>query len=281
MAAALVLLAPPPALAQAGQAGRVQPLPLQAARAPFELPPQASEIAHGIFDLGFAFDPDGRLVQGIAFVHGRENATHKDGRPHGGPKGGADSGNRESKCFALIARGASWKSVEPYLLDTTNGSGLSDAELADWVELGLETWEAAAAVDPFAIFGQRVAGTVDGVDSAAPDGQNEVLFGSLGDPGTIAVTITWGIFGGPPQARELVEWDAIFSDAFDWGDADVSPAVMDFLNIAVHEIGHAAGFTHPDSTCTDETMYAFAAAGETKKRDLHAGDITGARKLYE
>ena len=37
---------------------------------------------------------------------------------------------------------------------------------------------------------------------------------------------------------------------------------------------------HPDSTCTEETMYAFANFGETKKRTLEAGDIAGVAKLY-
>ena len=56
---------------------------------------------------------------------------------------------------------------------------------------------------------------------------------------------------------------------------------MDLLNIAVHEVGHGAGLTHPDQTCVDETMYAYAAEGETKKRTLNDGDIAGIKALYE
>ena len=40
---------------------------------------------------------------------------------------------------------------------------------------------------------------------------------------------------------EIVEWDQIYDDDGDWtwGDADVGgSSVMDFLNIAVHEMGH-------------------------------------------
>jgi hypothetical protein len=132
------------------------------------------------------------------------------------------------------------------------------------------------------VFGSRVAGGVDGADSNTPDDKNEVMFAAIDDPGVIAVTITWGIFGGPPQGRELVEWDQVYDDVdFAWGDADTNTSAMDMLNIAVHEVGHAAGLAHPDLTCTDETMYAYAAEGETKKRDLNAGDITGIRDLYE
>ncbi|MEK0349324.1 MAG: hypothetical protein QQN50_06000 [Nitrosopumilus sp.] len=37
---------------------------------------------------------------------------------------------------------------------------------------------------------------------------------------------------------------------------------------------------HPTDDCTEETMYRFAGAGETKKRDLNTGDITGIQRLY-
>ncbi len=56
-------------------------------------------------------------------------------------------------------------------------------------------------------------------------------------------------------------------------------SVMDYLNISVHEFGHAAGLAHPDSSCTEESMYGFATEGETKKRTLNAGDTTGIQEL--
>ncbi|TSC73000.1 MAG: peptidase M10A and M12B matrixin and adamalysin [Parcubacteria group bacterium Gr01-1014_38] len=68
---------------------------------------------------------------------------------------------------------------------------------------------------------------------------------------------------------------------FDFGDATVSgTAVMDFLNVAVHEVGHAGGMAHPSDSCTEESMYRFVSFGETKKRDLHTGDIAGIQSLY-
>lgn len=90
----------------------------------------------------------------------------------------------------------------------------------------------------------------------------------------------WGIFSGPPFARELVEWDQVYDDVdFAWSSTGASGA-MDFENIATHEFGHALGLGHPDNACTEETMYAYADYGETKKRDLNAGDIAGVAKLY-
>ena len=37
---------------------------------------------------------------------------------------------------------------------------------------------------------------------------------------------------------------------------------------------------HSGSTYTEETMYAYAANGETKKRSLNTGDIAGIDGLY-
>ncbi len=37
---------------------------------------------------------------------------------------------------------------------------------------------------------------------------------------------------------------------------------------------------HPDNSCTEETMYAFADFEETKKQDLFDGDIAGILDLY-
>ena len=43
---------------------------------------------------------------------------------------------------------------------------------------------------------------------------------------------------------------------------------------------NAFGLSHLDNSCEEETMYAFAVEGKTKKRSLEAGDITGINKLY-
>jgi hypothetical protein len=73
----------------------------------------------------------------------------------------------------------------------------------------------------------------------------------------------------------------MFDNDFIWGNADINPAVMDFLNIAVHEIGHGFGL---DDLYTlgamQETMYGYSTEGETKKRTLNTGDIAGIQAMY-
>jgi len=220
--------------------------------------------------------PDGRIAEKVVHVFYEEGFSHKPGHDKGGgppDKGGKGGGD---KCYSVLAKGAKWKTVEDYIIDPTNTRGLLPSFVDNTIVTSVTTWNDNSTST---IFGSTVTGVVDGADRVAPDGKNEVMFGEIVDPGVIAFTITWGVYGGPPPARELVEWDAVFDDdSFAWGDAEAGK--MDLQNIATHEFGHAAGLGHPDNTCTDETMYAFASVGETKKRTLNAGDIAGIDSLY-
>ena len=78
-------------------------------------------------------------------------------------------------------------------------------------------------------------------DLVAPDGLNEGYFADVSDAGAIAVTIVWGVFRGPPQSRQLVEWDQVYDDVdYDWSTFGEA-SKMDFENIATHELGHSIG----------------------------------------
>lgn len=245
----------------------------------FSLPAHAKKIAENIYDLGFA-EHNGRQVRGIAFMHPRDNAAKPD-NPGGGKGGGNDGGgpNTTSSCFTLIAKGARWKVVEDYMVDPANMMNMDDLWVYEQFETAVSEWNSQLGSD---VFGSRLDNAVDGADRDAPDDKNEVMFGAIEDSGVIAVTITWGVFSGAPRFRELVEWDQVYDDEdFFWGDASTNISVMDLLNIAVHEVGHAAGLSHPELTCTEETMHAYATEGETKKRDLNDGDIAGIQELYQ
>ena len=270
-----VVNAAPPNVALPNQAAEVA----HSVPTSFSLPPQASEIAKGVFSLGTAIH-EGREVQGIAFLHPRPSYAKPDGAGGGrGKPGGSDGGGTTSSCYTLIAKGARWKTLEDYIVAASNQSGMSESFVNQSIDGATAAWNAELSSS---VFGSRVSGSVDGADTVQPDDKNEVMFTAIDDPGVIAVTIAWGIFSGSPRFRELVEWDQVYDDVdFAWGDADTNTSAMDMLNIAVHEVGHAAGLSHPDITCTEETMYAYASEGETMKRDLNPGDITGIRALYE
>jgi len=232
------------------------------------LPPQADNSP--FISLGTSIDPiSGKVVEGYAIFH------HREGHEKGGAPGG---GGDVSSCYAFLAKDAKWKTLEPWIVNPTNLEGLSDAFVLNNLSANIAKWETAGEAD---ILGDGTStSSILVADTASPDGVNEVYFADIADPGVIAVTITWGVFGGPPSGRELVEWDQVYDDvSFDWSLTGETGR-MDFENIAQHELGHALGLSHPDDSCLDETMYRFAGLGEIKKQDLSAGDIAGADKLY-
>ncbi len=230
--------------------------------------PQAADHSPVIY-LGSQIDPEtGSVVEGYAFVHyAKSNAA----RP---PK------NPVAQCYGFLASGAKWKTVEPWVVNPANTRGLTADFIFSNLAADIAKWETAAAgvniLDEGALTADVLA-----ADTASPDGKNEVYFANISDSNAIAVTIVWGIFGGPPKDRKLVEWDMIFDEVdYDWS-ASGEAGKMDFENIATHELGHSVGMNDLyDSVCGEETMYGYASYGETKKIDLNAGDIAGVNSLY-
>lgn len=240
------------------------------------LPPAADNSP--VISLGTAVDPaTGKLVEGLAIIHRKDNAAK--------PTGARPS---KATCYTYLAKGASWKTVEPWLANLSNTRGLDPASLFNLVSGGVAKWEDATDGNVTNGTGINVLGsgstTADVLvaDIVSPDNQNEVYFADISDSNAIAVTVVWGIFGGPPSGRQLVEWDQVYDDVtFDWSVDTVGiSAKMDFDNIATHELGHSFGMADLYNACVDETMYGYSANAETKKRDLNTGDITGVDALY-
>lgn len=246
--------------------GTVQAKP--EAKHEFKLPAGAKLMADGSYYLGKKTDPTtGKEVEGIAYLHPtKQSAKVAAAKPGGG-----------TVCYAYITQGLKWKSVENWKLDPANSQGLSADFLLNNTAANIAKWETAAGAN---IFGNGTLASGLVLDDVTVDGVNEVMFGSIDEANVIAVTMVWGYYSGPAKFREIVEWDQMYDQQdFAWsasGEADK----MDYNNISTHEIGHAAGMGHPSSTCTNETMYAYATEGETKKQTLNAGDIAGINALY-
>jgi hypothetical protein len=231
-----------------------------------------------VIHLGTAFDPgSGQMVEGYAIVHYK--------------KGNARTGSAKpasSQCYTYMASGAKWKGTpEPWLVNATSTENLSHEFVFNNLVADIEKWEDATdgvinGVKSVDVLGAGTLTTTPlEADETAPDNLNEVYFGSIEDSSAIAVTIVWGIFGGSPKSRQLVEWDMIFDQVdFDWS-AIGEAGKMDFENIATHELGHSIGLGDLyNASCQDETMYGYASEGDTNKRTLHSGDIAGMNALY-
>lgn len=237
------------------------------------IPGTAVEVADNVFDLGTATDPaSGAPVQGYAIVHHRKGETRAIGASH----------TSKNKCYTYLARGAKWRTVEPWVVNPANIRGLANDFVVGTLGAGIAKWEDAADGLVGNASGVNILG--DGTitsgllsaDTSTPDGANEVYFADVAEPNAIAITIVWYTLVG----KTLVEWDQVYDHvSYDWS-ATGEPGKMDFDNIVTHELGHSAGLGDLYNSCTEETMFGYADYGEIKKRDLGIGDIAGINALY-
>lgn len=229
------------------------------------IPSYATKIRRDVYHLGTVIF-EGKELNGYAFLHYNDEPSKVQ--------------RASENCFILNAEGAKWKTPEPYGISTTNSQGLTDSFILTTFNNAIEKWDSEVTSN---IFGSYSAAIIaDGADFSSPDGKNEMQFGNIAESGVIAVTVTWGVFSGPINDREIVEWDQVYDQIdFTWGDSTETGGVMDFDNIATHELGHSCGLGDLySSSCSDETMYGFSSVGETKKRTLEIGDTTGLCVLY-
>lgn len=219
--------------------------------------------------LGKSFDKkSGKEVEGYAIVHYAKNAS-SPAKPSSG-----------ITCYGYIAKGAKWKGTpEPWVVDSANTGGLNPTFILQNIKDDIAKWEIASGVNND-ILGEGTSSMVPITISSSLDDKNEVTFAPVSNAGVIAVTHIWGVFGGPTFNRQLVEWDQIYNTAYAWSDSGEA-GEMDFENIATHELGHAVGMGDLyNLSCSTQTMYGYAGYGETDKRILESGDITGINLLY-
>jgi hypothetical protein len=235
---------------------------------PTTVPDWAVEIAPDVYSLGRDFDPEtGEEIEGFVIVDRMGDPEETED---------LSAARRTTGCYADLGYG-SWASAESWGYDATNSWGISSADFKSTIETSQGLWESASGGNIFGSYSSAFSGTT----STTADGQNNVVFGDAGGGSTVAVTYVWGTYWGKPSSRSIYEWDQIYEDSLPWTVGDpASSSSFDFLNVAAHEVGHAAGLGHPSNTCSSETMYAYVDYGETTKRDLNTGDIAGINTLY-
>jgi len=204
----------------------------------------------------------------IEIVHKRKAKPDNQGKPSNSPK--------QDSCYGFISGKARLIESENIYINYS-GSGMSEDAVLDAVASSTLTWDRETSID---IYGTIASDLTANFDYYA-DGKNEISFGSYTDSNTIAVTRMWGYFSGKPTSRYITEFDILFNTNYTWGDAAANSLLMDFQNIATHELGHTLGLDdiYTDS-CSAVTMYGYSFEGDTEKRSLDVPDVMGLLELY-
>jgi len=245
---------------------------------------QKQHTSHKFIKLGKKTDPQsGKVVEGIAIVELKDGASVEE-----------ESISQElqlqmlpitssQNCYKFTSTLTRWKNPEPWVFNATNSEGLNKTTLYNKISASISQWEDAADRNLDGLISKDIIGAGTQTSETLTgtlNGKNEVFFANPNYPGAIAVTTIWGFFNEIPQNREIVEWDMVLDGVnYDWatnGDAQK----YDFENITTHELGHVIGLDHPDSSCTESTMYASTVLGEIKKRTLEPQDTQGVWQLY-
>ena len=180
-------------------------------------------------------------------------------------------------CYGFISGQAKLMEVENIVINPY-GSLMNPEQVKNDFQYSLNVWQEQTSTT---LFGNLTVDLTANFDTYA-DGVNEISFGDYGTSGTIAVTRIWGYFSGKPSARHITQFDMLFNTNYEWGTND-NPEIfiMDFKNIAIHEIGHTLGLNDMyETSCSEVTMFGYSGYGDIEKRSLATPDINGLQKLY-
>jgi hypothetical protein len=199
-----------------------------------------------------------------------------DAKPGGNPGGGGSGGGNKGGSGGYSLMGVSWNSLSlPINIEVDKNSAAANSVFFSAVSAGVTEWESHTS--------KNIVNTVEvstsslSVDTIVADGVNEIMFGALSPNNVIAQTTVWY----NPSTKSIVDFDMVFNTYYSWGDATVTSSLMDIQNIATHELGHGWGLADLyQAKWSIETMYGYASQGQTNKRTLEAGDISGIQALY-
>ncbi len=141
------------------------------------------------------------------------------------------------------------------------------------VQTALQTWNGQIGTVQFSAEIMLAGGNTVGNDL------NEVVLadkvsGDDFDPNTLAVTVSYA------EGDKRVESDIVFNAAktFDSYRGPLRTGAFDIQRIAVHELGHVLGLSHPDEAGQTVTAIMNSRIGNIDA--LQADDLNGARTLY-
>jgi hypothetical protein len=108
------------------------------------------------------------------------------------------------------------------------------------------------------------------------DGYNVICDSDMGNNGILAANYYWY----NRHSKIVTENDIVFNIYYPWS-TDSSAGYYQVQNIGTHEMGHCLLLNDLYSQYqSEQTMYGYGAAGETKKQTLESGDVDGIEYIY-
>ncbi len=229
--------------------------------------------------------PHGDLVQ-VVYIKHKDEATTATNDPivQGSPWGGTDIWPSDG-----ISTYYNAYDVSPYRWQTTGikytinpstavrNYRLSQNDVKNAITNSFETWDKAIApqINLYDSNGVTMSSTAR-ASLNSPDYKNVITWASISNHNIVAMSNMWY----RTSDNRLVDCDIVFNTYFKWGIGS-STGKYDIQDICTHEVGHWTGLNDIyDGHYTPMTMYGYASFGETYKRSLEPGDVTGVNVAY-
>ncbi|MFC1506162.1 matrixin family metalloprotease [Thermoproteota archaeon] len=169
-----------------------------------------------------------------------------------------------------------------YRINPTSPNGVNSPDWIAEVQSSFQTWENDLGSFMDYTYDGTTLSTGPDPNTGTPfDGINGVYAKSgFNNSNVLGRAYYWYDFSTAPEYYRIFEIDIIFNNDYQWS-ASGETGKYDVQNVGTHEVGHTLNLLdQTDPAYSEETMFQLTTTGETKKRTLHSGDISGVRFLY-
>lgn len=164
----------------------------------------------------------------------------------------------------------------PMVVNLADTPALSDGSTAaTTVETALATWNTLLGNVQFT-WTRGPVGTY-ALDNGLNEIARDAAYGGYSfGTSTLAITVSFR------DDNYRVESDVVFNSAYSWDSyrGNKTGAAYDFRRVALHELGHVLGLSHPDQATPPQTVTALMNSVVSNTDALQPDDIAGARLLY-